>query len=125
MPREFSRTLRVGEQIHRELAELIRTEVKDTGIGMITLGDVEVSKDLGYARVYYTVLGDEAAVTASGEALRRAAGFMRRELGHRMRLRVVPELRFVYDESQTRGERLDALIEKALREDRERHSGED
>ena len=125
MPREYSRTLRVGEQIHRELAELIRTELKDPGIGMVTLGDVEVSKDLAYARVYYTVLGEDEAVQTTGAALRRAAGFLRRELGRRMRLRIVPELRFVYDDSQARGDRLDALIAEAVREDRERHSDED
>ncbi|MEJ2479970.1 MAG: 30S ribosome-binding factor RbfA [Acidihalobacter sp.] len=125
MPREYSRTLRVGEQIHRELAELIRTELKDPGIGMITLGDVEVSKDLAYARVYYTVLGEGEEVQTTSAALRRAAGFLRRELGRRMRLRIVPELRFVYDDSQARGDRLDALIAEAVREDRERHSDED
>jgi ribosome-binding factor A len=122
MPREYSRTLRVGQQIHRELAELIRTELKDPGIGMITLGDVEVSKDLAYARVYYTVLGEGEAIEATGAALRRASGFLRRELGRRMRLRIVPELKFVYDDSQARGARLDALIAEAVREDRERHS---
>lgn len=122
MPREFSRALRVGEQIHRELAVLIRTELKDPGVGMITLGDVEVSRDLAYARVYFTVLGDDAARTASESALRRASGFLRRELGRRMRLRIVPELRFVYDDSQAHGDRLDALIAQALRQDRERHS---
>ena len=122
MPREYSRTLRVGQQIHRELADLIRSELKDPGIGMITLGDVEVSKDLAYARVYYTVFGEGEAVEATGAALRRAAGFLRRELGRRMRLRIVPELKFVYDDSQARGDRLDALIAEAVREDRERHS---
>lgn len=124
MPREFSRTLRVGEQIHRELAELIRVELKDPGIGMVTLGDVEVSRDLAYAKVYYTVFGEQAAIETSSAALRRAAGFLRRELARRMRLRVVPELRFIYDDSQARGARLDALITQAVREDRERHSEE-
>lgn len=122
MPREYSRTLRVGQQIHRELAELIRTELKDPGIGMITLGDVEVSKDLAYARVYYTVLGEGEAIEATGAALRRASGFLRRELGRRMRLRIVPEVKFVYDDSQARGARLDTLIAEAVREDRKRHS---
>lgn len=124
MPKEYSRTLRVGEQIHRELAELIRLELKDPGLGMVTLGEVEVSRDLAYAKVYFTVLGDEAARAASEAALRRAAGFLRRALGKRMRLRIVPELRFVHDDSQARGARIDALIEQALREDRERHRGD-
>lgn len=114
--------MRVGEQIHRELADLIRSELKDPGIGMITLGDVEVSRDLAHARVYYTVLGEGQAIEASSAALRRAAGFLRRELGRRMRLRIVPELKFVYDESQARGDRLDALIAQAVSEDLKHHS---
>lgn len=122
MPREFSRSLRVGEQIRRELADLLRTEVKDPGMGLVTVGDVELSKDLSHARVYFTVLGDETATTLTQTALDRASGFLRRELGKRMRLRVVPELRFVFDDSEIRGARVDALIEQARRKDRERGS---
>lgn len=122
MPREFSRSLRVGEQIRRELADLLRTEVKDPGMGLVTVGDVEVSKDLSHARVYFTVLGDEAATALTQTALDRASGFLRRELGKRMRLRVVPELRFVFDDSEIRGAHVDALIEQARRKDRERSS---
>lgn len=120
MPREFSRTLRVGEQIRRELADLLRTEIKDPGMGMVTVGDVEVSKDLSHARVYFTVLGDAQVAAASGKALSRASGFLRRELGRRMRLRVVPELHFVFDDSEIKGARVDALIEEAMRSDRAR-----
>ncbi|AOV17307.1 ribosome-binding factor A [Acidihalobacter aeolianus] len=120
MPREFSRTLRVGEQIRRELADLLRTEIKDPGMGMVTVGDVEVSKDLSHARVYFTVLGDAQVAAASGKALSRASGFLRRELGRRMRLRVVPALHFVFDDSELKGARVDALIEEAMRSDRAR-----
>jgi ribosome-binding factor A len=122
MPREFSRSLRVGEQIRRELADLLRTEVKDPGMGLVTIGEVELSKDLSHARVYYTVFGDESATTITQTALERASGFLRRELGKRMRLRIVPELRFVFDDSELRGARVDALIEQARRKDRERGS---
>lgn len=122
MPREFSRSLRVGEQIRRELADLLRSEVKDPGMGLVTIGDVDLSKDLAHARIYFTVLGDETAVANTQTALVRASGFLRRELGKRIRLRVVPELRFVFDDSEVRGARVDALIEQARREDRERGS---
>ena len=125
MPREFSRTLRVGEQIRRELAELIRNEVKDPRVGMVTISDVEVTKDLAHAKVFFSVLGSESDVAASAEGLHRAAGFLRRELGKVMRLRVVPELRFVYDDTQERGTRLSALIDQAVREDRAKHPESD
>ncbi len=125
MPREYSRTLRVAEQIRRELAELIRNEVKDPRVGMVTISDVEVSKDLAHAKVFFSVLGNESDAAASAEGLHRAAGFLRRELGKVMRLRVVPELRFVYDDTQERGTRLSALIDRAVRDDRAKHPESD
>lgn len=124
MPREFSRTLRIGEQIRRELAELVR-KVKDPRVGNVTFGEVEVSKDLVHAKVFFTVLGAEAEqARETGKGLNHAAGFLRRELGRVMRLRVVPELRFVYDDTQEKGARLSALIDEAVRSDRERHGAD-
>ncbi len=114
MPREFPRTVRVGEQIHRELAQLVRVAVKDPEVGMVTILDAAVSRDFAYAKVYFTVLGDEAAIRASEAGLNRAAGFLRRELGRRMRMRAVPQLRFVYDDTERKGARIDALIDRAL-----------
>jgi ribosome-binding factor A len=114
MPREFPRTVRVGEQIHRELARLVRVAVKDPEVGMVTILDATVSRDFAYAKVYFTVLGDEAAIRASETGLNRAAGFLRRELGRRMRMRAVPQLRFVYDDTERKGARIDALIDRAL-----------
>ncbi len=115
MPREFSRSRRVGEQVRRVLAQLIHDEVKDPGIGMVTLTAVEVSPDLAHARVFFTVLADDAgAQRASEAALRRASGFLRRELGRQVKLRVTPELQFVYDRSVEHGRRLSALIDGAV-----------
>jgi len=115
MPREFSRSRRVGEQIRRTLARLIHDEVKDPGVGMITLTAVEVSQDLAHARVFFTALADdEAAQRASEAALQRAAGFLRRELGREVKLRVTPELQFAYDRSVEHGRRLSALIDHAV-----------
>ena len=124
MPRDFSRTERVGDQIQRELADLIRLEVKDPRVGMVTLAGVEVSRDLAHAKVWFTVLGDAAQVADTTEGLQRAAGFLRRELGRRMRLRTVPHLHFYYDDTQERGARLSALIDQAVAEDRARHAGD-
>jgi ribosome-binding factor A len=114
MPKEYPRTLRVGEQIHRELARLVHDVVKDPRVGMVTIVDVEVSRDLAHAKVYFSVLGDDETQSASGAGLNRAAGFLRGELGRRLRIRGVPELRFIYDETQRTGARVDALIEEAL-----------
>ena len=121
MPKVFSRSERVGDQIQRELAGLIRTEVKDPRVGMVTLAGVEVSRDLAHAKVWFTVLGDPQQVADTTEGLQRAAGFLRRELGRRMRLRVVPLLHFQYDDTQEKGARLSALIDQAVAEDRSRH----
>ena len=114
MPRDFSRTLRVAEQIQRDLAELLRLEVKDPGIGMVTLTDVEVTADYEHAKVYFTTLGDADQVAAATAGLNRAAGFLRHELGHRIKLRSIPQLHFIYDESVERGVRLSRLIDEAV-----------
>ena len=114
MPRDFSRTLRVAEQVRRELADLIRLEVKDPRVGMVTLTDVEVAADYGHAKIFFTLLGDQAQIEAAGEGLNHAAGFLRRELGRRIKLRTIPQLHFSYDESVERGMRLSRLIDDAV-----------
>lgn len=114
MPKEFPRTLRVGEQIHRELAALLHDEIKDPRIGMVTIADVEVSRDLAHAKVYFTVMGDESLIDSSATGLRSAAGFLRHELARRLHVRTVPELRFIYDDTQRQGEHISRLIDNAL-----------
>jgi ribosome-binding factor A len=114
MPREFSRTLRVADQLQRELAELIRDEVKDPRLGMVSISGVEVSRDMAHAKVYVSVLGEEQVARDSLEALNHAAGFLRHELGRRVRLRTVPQLRFIHDRSLEEGARMSALIDTAL-----------
>jgi ribosome-binding factor A len=125
MPKEFDRMRRIGEQIQRELAPLIHSELKDPRIGMITLQDVRVSKDMSIAKVYFTVLDEQHDLAETQRALDHAAGFLRKELGQRLTLRKTPQLRFYYDESVARGNRLEALIEDAVNEDRKHHQGED
>lgn len=114
MPREFPRTRRVGEQIQRELAGLLHEELKDPRLGMISVSGVEVSRDLAHARVYISVLGGEESVSETLKVLNKAAGFLRHQLGQRMRLRVIPQLRFLYDASLAEGARMDALIAAAV-----------
>jgi len=111
---EFKRADRVGSAMQRELAVLIR-DLKDLPGGLVTVQEVRVSRDLSHAKVYFTVIGADADDTLAD--LKHAAGYLRRELGHAMRLRSVPELHFVYDTSIADGERLDSLIETAVARD--------
>lgn len=111
---EFNRADRVGSAMQRELAVLIR-DLKDLPGGLVTVQEVRVSRDLSHAKVYFTVIGADADDTLAD--LKHAAGYLRRELGHAMRLRSVPELHFVYDTSIADGERLDSLIETAVARD--------
>lgn len=125
--KEFSRTDRIADQIQRELAVMIQREVKDPRLdAMITVSGVKVSKDLGYADVYVTVLGKEdrpELIQENLAILKQAAGFLRGRIGQSIKLRVVPQLRFHYDESVQRGQELSSLIEKAVAEDRKRNPG--
>ena len=109
------RQARIADQIQRELAELIRLELRDPRVGMVTITAVELSRDQSHAKVWFTVLGAPPAAEQALEGLRRAAGFLRTELGHRLTTRTVPGLAFEYDESVERGVRLAQLIEDAVR----------
>jgi len=110
------RGVRVGEQIHHELAELVRAELKDPRIGMVTITGVELTPDYAYATVYFSVLpDDEASVASTLAGLRRAAGFLRSQLGRRVRIHTTPELRFVHDVSIGRGMAMSRLIDEANR----------
>ena len=114
MSKDYPRSRRIAEQIQRELSEIIRLELKDPRVGMITLTDVEVTPDYEHARIFFTRLGDAADNQAVTHALEHAAGFLRSELAQRMRLRIVPQLHFEYDESVERGVRLSNLIDEAV-----------
>jgi ribosome-binding factor A len=122
--REFKRTDRVADQLQKELAVLIQREVKDPRLGMVTVSGVTVSRDLGYADVYVTLLGEQAPerVKENLQVLKRAAGFLRSQIARRVKLRHVPELRFHFDESVVRGQMLSSLIEDAVASDRERNA---
>ena len=110
---DFERAERIGAEMQRELAALIRSEIKDPRLGMVTVQEVRVSRDLSHAKVFFTVLDDDK-IKVSGEVLSHAAAFLRRRLGHQMKLRSVPRLHFTYDHSIEDGQRLSALIDQAV-----------
>jgi ribosome-binding factor A len=114
MPKDYSRSSRVVEQIKRELAELIRQEVKDPRVGFVTITDVEITADYAHAKVFFSSLKGKDGADEIQEGLRRASSFLRRELGRRVRIHTTPELHFVYDNSMEEGSRLSALIDKAM-----------
>jgi len=128
MAQEYSRTQRVADQIQRELAGLIQREVKDPRVGMATVSAVEVSRDLSHAKVFVTILNgseDKAEIRESIKALNNASGFLRSQLGQRMKLRIVPTLRFHFDDSLSRGNYLSNLIDQARASDPELESDVD
>ena len=108
------RALRVTEQLHQELAELIRAELKDPRIGMVTVTSVDLTVDYAYATVWVSVLPDDPETVASTlEGLRAAAGFIRSQIGRRVRIHTTPEIRFAYDRSIERGMAMSQLIDEA------------
>jgi len=114
MPKEFSRKLRIEEMVQRELATLIQQEIKDPRVGMVTVSGVDISPDLKHAKIHVTILGNENNYAASVKTLNHAARFLRHELARRLYLKVIPDLRFVYDESAKEGARLAELIDAAI-----------
>jgi ribosome-binding factor A len=101
---------RVAQLIKTEVSEMILKELKDPRIGFVSVTDVDVSGDLRYATVYFSVLGDEEAVKSTIAALKHATGYVRREIGNRLRLRYAPEIRFKYDEVFQRAWHLEEVI---------------
>ncbi|WP_133130538.1 30S ribosome-binding factor RbfA [Legionella yabuuchiae] len=112
MSKEFKRTDRVAETMLRILAPMIQREITDPRLkGFITLSGAKVSKDLSHAKIYFTVLLDDPNVAS--EVLSSASGYLRSQLAKNMKLRIVPELHFVFDESIEYGKHLSRLIDEA------------
>ncbi len=118
MPKEFPRSRRVGEQIHRVLSELIRSEIKDPRLSTVSLTEVKVSRDLSHAWVYFTLLDPDEDAGRALPALQGAGGFLRGQLGRILKIRHTPELHFKHDDTGERGAKMDALIAQALESDR-------
>ena len=128
--KSIGRATRIGDQIQKDLADLIRQEVKDPRVGMVTITGVDVASDYSHAKVFFTTLAAKQTVEECVAGLNHAAGFLRGELFHRLALRVIPQLHFIYDESIERGVRLSTLIDQAVAKDqavateKNRESGE-
>jgi ribosome-binding factor A len=113
MPREFSRSQRLSAQILRTLSELLRFETKDPSLSTMSLTAVDLSRDLGVAKVYYSLLNPDDDPQPVQEGLQRASGFLRGRLGKSLDIRHVPELRFVHDDSIAHGVEMSRLIDSA------------
>ena len=124
---DYSRTQRISDALQRELAVLIRDEIRDPRVGMVNVTGAEVSRDLSNAKVFVTFVGhdSEADSRKAAEVLNGAAGFLRNQVARSMELRATPKLRFVYDKSVRHGQHLEALIEKAVFDDTEKRNATD
>ena len=121
MAREFTRSQRVADYLQRELSGIIQREVRDPRVGMISVTGVDVSRDIGHAKVHYTVLGANSSDDAkeSTDVLNRAAGFLRTQLSRDSNMRSVPQLRFYFDSSVGRGRYMEDLIGRAAEADKD------
>ncbi|MCW9709301.1 30S ribosome-binding factor RbfA [Avibacterium sp. 21-586] len=126
MAREFKRSDRVAQELQKEIAVILQREVKDPRIGMVTVSDVEVSPDLAYAKVFVTFLfdQDDSVIESGMKGLEKASPYIRSLLAKAMRLRIVPELRFVYDKSLVEGMRMSNLVSEVIRDDEKRYQGD-
>lgn len=126
MAKEYSRTSRVSQQVQKELARILQQEVKDPRIGMVTISGVDITRDLAYAKVFVTFLTiGEQTNDESLEGLNAAAGYIRRLLGKAMRLRIVPEVRFCFDETLTEGLRISEMVSSAVKVDQTKFAESD
>ena len=119
MPKEYARSERLASQIQRELASLIQTGLKDPRLTMPSILEVQVSKDLAYARVFFSVLDPQDAADCLA-ALNSASGYLQREIGKTLKSRVTPKLSFIYDDTDIRGRQLSDLIDSAVASDRDK-----
>lgn len=126
MAREFGRAQRIADFLKRELALLIQNELRDPRIGMVSVNDVQVSRDLSYAKIFVTFLGVDGEEQASEPlaVLNRAAGFLRSQIAVDSNMRIIPKLRFHFDSSIERGRHLSSLIAQAVEADQKFHEGD-
>ena len=112
MNKGYSRSDRVADLMKEEISQMFCREVKDPHIGFITITDVEVTKDLHLAKIFYTIHGDERQLIASAHALQRVSPFIKRQLGKRLRMRFIPDILFRYDHSLDYGSKIDTLLDQ-------------
>jgi len=117
VPREFARHQRLGHQIQRNLSELLRFESKDPRLNNVAVTTVELSRDLGVAKVFFSLVDPDGDPEDVAKGLKSAAGFLRSRLGQMIQARYVPELRFVHDDSAAHSVRISELLDDASRQD--------
>ena len=112
---QYKRKDRVGDLLKREIAQIVQRQLKDPGLGFVTITGAKLSADLKQARIFYSVLGDEDSKKKSASALKRASGFIQSEIGRKLKLRYTPEIFFEFDGSVEYGAHIEELIEKIHR----------
>lgn len=123
MAKTFNRSSRVGHELQKEIAIILQREIKDPRLGMVTVSGVDISRDLAYAKVFVTFLNDEdpEIVEQGLQVLNDAKGYIRTLIGKAMRLRIIPEIKFFYDESLVKGMQMSTLVSDVIKHDNERH----
>ncbi len=125
MPKEFHRSERVSELLHRLVSDVVRNEVHDPRVSLVTITDLHLSRDLTVAKIYFTSLDDQADLDEIATVLQKAAGFIRSKIGREIRLRTTPELRFFKDDVELSGRAIGTLIADAVSRDDERRGSDD
>ena len=125
MGREFERTERVGHFLHKELARLLQSTVRDRRVAQVNITGVEVSRDLSHAKVFFTLMSDVSAAERNevSAVLTKVSGFLRSELAKASTMRTVPRIAFRFDESVGRGRDMETLLREVRRADEELHLG--
>ncbi|OCG01246.1 ribosome-binding factor A [Gilliamella sp. wkB178] len=123
MAKAFNRSSRVGHELQKEIAIILQREIKDPRLGMVTVSGVDISRDLAYAKVFVTFLNDDdpEIVEQGLQVLNDAKGYIRTLIGKAMRLRIIPEIKFFYDESLVKGMQMSSLVSDVIKHDNERH----
>ncbi|OCG35073.1 MULTISPECIES: 30S ribosome-binding factor RbfA [unclassified Gilliamella] len=123
MAKTFNRSSRVGHELQKEIAIILQREIKDPRLGMVTVSGVDISRDLSYAKVFVTFLNDDdpQVIEQGLTVLNDAKGYIRTLIGKAMRLRIIPEIKFFYDESLVKGMQMSSLVADVIKQDNERH----
>ncbi|TSJ90377.1 30S ribosome-binding factor RbfA [Gilliamella apicola] len=123
MAKAFNRSSRVGHELQKEIAIILQREIKDPRLGMVTVSSVDISRDLSYAKVFVTFLNDDdpQVIEQGLNVLNDAKGYIRTLIGKAMRLRIIPEIKFFYDESLVKGMQMSSLVSDVIKQDNERH----
>jgi len=116
MNMHYKRSDRVAAVIQEEIGKMLLTDMKDPDVSLITVTKVEMTDDLRYAKIYYSVLGDDEKKSLAKKALERARGYVRTEIGQRLQIRFAPEIRFVYDDTAAYADHIEQLLKKIKEE---------